>query len=96
MGRSAGSRAGCEVFEGQEDPPEASFGCLVVQRRGEGGEGEACCALRPGEPYAGFGLGEGVSDEWVVEGVDLAGCAGAYCYEGVGLGGLYLMREQAG
>src|SRR3712207_8534774 len=55
-----------EVSQGQEGQPEASLGCVVVQRWREGGSEEAFRALRPGEPHAGSCFGEGLPDERVV------------------------------
>src|ERR687886_194989 len=61
-----------EVFQGEEGPPEASFGCVIGQCRDEGGEDEACRALRPGEPDTWFGIGERLSDQWEVQGIYVA------------------------
>jgi hypothetical protein len=85
-----------EISQGQEGLPEASLGCAVVQRWGEGGSEEAFRALRPGEPHAGFCCGEGLPDERVIDGVDMAGCAGAYRHEDVGFCGMNLVGEQSG
>src|SRR5919107_5586516 len=85
-----------KVSEGKEGQPEASLGCIVFQRRSEGGSKEAFRALRPGEPYTGFRFREGLSDEWVVDGVDIAGGAGTYCHEDAGFCGLDLLGEQPG
>src|SRR5215212_2438006 len=71
----------CTVFQvsqGKEGQPEASLGCVVVQSRGEGGDNEACRAPGPGEPRAGLGSGEGLPNERVVDGVDIAGGPGPY------------------
>ena len=93
-----GSRSGVvtEVSQGQEGLPEASLGCVVVQRWGEGGSKEASRALGPGEPHAGFCYGEGLPDEGMVDGVDIAGCACAYRHEDVGFRGMNLVGEQPG
>src|SRR5215213_9910517 len=85
-----------EVSQGAEGPPEASFGRVVVQGWSDGGEDEACGALRPGEPDAWFGTAERLPDQWVVDGVDVASATGAYRQEGLGFGGQDLACEQAG
>ena len=56
-GRVVGGESGVKWLirglSAEEGPPEASFGCVVVQGGGDGGEDEACRALCPGEPRAG-------------------------------------------
>jgi hypothetical protein len=85
-----------EVSQREEGAPEASFGCIVAQGRGDGGEGEACGALRPGEPDAWLCVEERLLNQGVVDSVDIAGGARAYGHEDLGLCGQYLPGEQAG
>src|SRR5215213_3728471 len=87
---------GSEVSQREEGAPEASFGCIVTQGRGDGGEGEACGALRPAEPDAWLCIGEWLLHQGVVDSVDIVGGAWAYGHEDLGLCGQYLPGEQSG
>ena len=86
-GFESGRRAGGEVFKGEKGSPEPLLGSVVVEGEGEGWQGDAGGAPRPGEPCAGLGGREGGSRERIFERVDVAGCAGTDRHEGVGLGG---------
>ena len=79
-----GSGAICKVSQEEEGSPEASLGRVVVQRWGDRWKHEANRALRPGKVDGGLGAGEWLSGQWVVDGVDIAGCAGTYGHEDLG------------